>query len=112
MHSRGFLHGDLNLSNILFTRTPDGGFGFTVIDTNRSKWIDRKPTEKELIENLVRLSHNRAILSDVGRRYAAIAGLDPERFARRLVKRLDSFEAVRERRARIKKILHRITGKK
>lgn len=112
MHSRGFLHGDLNLSNILFTRTDGGAFNFTVIDTNRSKWTDREPTEKERVENLVRLSHNRTLLSDVARRYAAITGLNPERFARRLARRLDSFEAVRERRARFKKILHRITGKK
>lgn len=112
LHRHGFLHGDANLSNILFTRLPDGKFHFSVIDTNRSKWIKKHPTEKQLIENLVRLSHNRALLSDFARRYAAIAGLDPERFAGRLLRRLDSFEAVRERRAKLKKILHRLTGRK
>lgn len=112
MHTLGFLHGDANLSNILFTRKPDGKFHFSVIDTNRSKWVDKQPTEKQRVENLVRLSHNRALLSDFGRRYAAITGLDPDRFAALLLRRLDSFEAVRVRRAKFKKILHRLTGRK
>ena len=111
MHSKGFMHGDANLSNILFNKTPDGAFKFSVIDTNRSKWLKREPTVSERVDNLMRVSHNRRLLQDVGRRYARLTGLDPEKFSDMLLRRLASFEARKERQASLKRIIKRLTGK-
>ena len=105
------MHGDANLSNILFNKTPDGAFKFSVIDTNRSKWLKREPTVSERVDNLMRVSHNRRLLQDVGRRYARLTGLDPEKFSDMLLRRLASFEARKERQASLKRIIKRLTGK-
>ena len=53
LHTKGFLHGDLNLNNILYRKEPDGTFSFTVIDTNRSTFCNA-PTPRQCLENLKR----------------------------------------------------------
>ena len=56
LHEKGVLHGDLNLTNILYCTDNDGHYHFTLIDTNRSKFKCAL-TRKECLENLKRLTH-------------------------------------------------------
>lgn len=105
MHRKGFMHGDSNLTNILYNQTPEGVFKFSVIDTNRSTWNSGNPTISQRLDNLVRLSHNRCLLADVARRYAVAENINPEEFAQRLMARLDSFENSRRNRQKLKKLL-------
>lgn len=51
LHEKGVLHGDLNLTNILYCTDNDGHYHFTLIDTNRSKFkcaLTRKRVSGEL----------------------------------------------------------------
>lgn len=76
-HEKGFLHGDLNLTNILYHPLPDGGVHFTVIDTNRSHFIDR-PSQEVCLHNLVRLTHRHELMEFVVREYARLRGWSPD----------------------------------
>lgn len=110
MHAKGVLHGDLNLTNILYDKTKDGGFSFWLIDTNRSKF--RQPTEKDCAENLKRLTHDKRLMSYVIKRYAVIRGIAPEHMVELVIKRLIEFERKRAIIGKLKKIFKTITGKK
>jgi len=91
MHSRGILHGDLNLSNFLCQET-GGGYHFTMIDINRSHFTDGWPTEKQCMENLVRLTHRRDLYDYLVRSYARQRDWDEDATARRALKLLERFE--------------------
>lgn len=69
MHSRGVLHGDLNLTNFLCTEA-DGDYVFSMIDINRSRFTDGFPSRDACMDNLVRLTHRRDLYEDLVRRYA------------------------------------------
>ncbi len=74
LHEVGFLHGDTNLSNFLYSRNADGIFSFSVIDTNRSRFLGRPASRKEALSNLIRLTHKRSLLSEIITSYALQRG--------------------------------------
>lgn len=94
MHSKGILHGDLNLSNFLVTShlSPPASYSFTMIDTNRSHFCDGFPTNSECLKNMVRLTHRRDLYEDLIRRYARLRGWDADDTARQALALLTRFE--------------------
>lgn len=78
LHELGFLHGDTNLSNFLYSRNADGSFSFSVIDTNRSRFLGRPANKKEALSNLIRLTHKRSLLCEIITSYALQHGWNVE----------------------------------
>lgn len=102
LHEKGVLHGDLNLSNILYDVHLDGTCTFWLIDTNRSKF--KCPTKNDCLENLKRLAHERPLLEHIVRSYAMARGWQQEETVRGVMQRLDKFEKKRRRKGRLKKL--------
>lgn len=99
LHQAGVLHGDLNLNNILYRKTPDGQYHFTVIDTNRSHFKDT-PTRAECLKNLKRVTHRRELLEYIVGRYAELRGwerADCIRFVLESLKRFEKRRALKRR---------------
>lgn len=96
MHSRGILHGDLNLSNFLCRQTPEG-YHFTMIDINRSHFTDGWPTDEQCLQNLMRLTHRRDLYEYLVRSYARQRGWNEEAAAQQALLLLDRFENKRFR---------------
>ena len=99
MHSRGVLHGDLNLSNFLLAPTPSpftdegtDGHHFIMIDTNRSHFTSGMPAPAECLQNMVRLTHRRDLYEDLVRRYARLRGWNPDETASQALQLLERFE--------------------
>lgn len=92
LHGKGFLHGDLNLSNILYERKADGAFHFCVIDTNRSRFCRRQPSRKTCLRNLVRVTHNRPLMELIVGCYARLRGWDEQKCVQWVSLRLTHFE--------------------
>ena len=90
LHEKGILHGDLNLSNILYRKEGDT-VRFTLIDTNRSSF-KVSLTREECLKNLMRLTHRRDLLRYVVERYACLRGWDSETSVARVLHLLDRFE--------------------
>lgn len=78
LHEKGFLHGDTNLSNFLWHKGETGEYSFSVIDVNRSTFLDRPATRHEALSNLFRLTHSRSMLEQIVRSYAQIRGWDEQ----------------------------------
>ena len=101
MHSRGVLHGDLNLSNFLCqtneqsagNEKQEDAYHFCMIDTNRSHFVncpaaqegqsktegwETFPSDRECMQNMVRLTHRRDLYEDLIRRYARLRGWDAD----------------------------------
>ena len=91
MHSRGVLHGDLNLSNFL-CRREDGAYRFSVIDINRSHFTTGMPTDEQCLQNMVRITHRRDLYDYLIRSYARQRGWDPSATSARALALLDAFE--------------------
>ena len=91
MHSKGILHGDLNLSNFLCTEDTEG-YHFMMIDTNRSKFCNGYPSDDACMNNLVRLTHRRDLYEDLIRRYALLRGWDADCTVCKALSLLDHFE--------------------
>lgn len=91
MHGKGFLHGDLNLTNILYEKTEEGGLSFSVIDINRSRFVSN-PTRIQCLSNMVRLTHVRPTMEALVREYAGIRGWNQEESVAETMKLLDEFE--------------------
>ena len=102
MHAAGMLHGDPNLSNILYKRQDDGRVSLTLIDTNRSHF-GKYLSLRRCLKNLMRVSHRRDLMRHIVGRYASLRGLDPVKTVDRVFAMLERFERNRERRHRIKK---------
>ena len=77
LHKKGVLHGDLNLSNILFTKTADG-YQFMLIDTNRSHFLEHEPSREQCICNLMRITHRRDLFEHIFRTYGKLRGWSPD----------------------------------
>ncbi len=103
IHENGILHGDLNMTNILFRKNGDGSYEFSLIDTNRSKFI-AEPSMAECAKNLMRFSHLRPVLEYVCAKYAEQKGLNKIEFVGKVIANLDKFE---QRKARKKALLRR-----
>jgi len=102
MHKKGFLHGDLNLSNILYHQETKGHYHFSVIDINRSKF-KTNPSRKECLSNMKRLTHQKDLLKYIIQRYAEIRRWNPDECISVILKILKNFE-------RKKNIIHFIKG--
>ena len=114
LHEKGIFHGDLNLSNILSSEQ-----GLVLIDTNRTRFINRNPGVNRRLQNLIRLTHDRRQLSELLGSYAELyyssllvsgrnSGVKKEDFVRDFTKR--GIKAI-ERREKKKDIVHAIFGK-
>lgn len=97
MHAKGFLHGDLNLTNVLYRPLPDGHTRFSVIDTNRSCFKEH-PSRACCLHNLVRLTHRRELLEFVVREYARLRGWSPEQAWQTVEAGLQALERKEERK--------------
>ena len=91
MHSKGILHGDLNLSNFLCTEK-SGNYYFNMIDINRSRFCDGYPSNKECLKNLVRTTHRRDLYEYLVASYARQRGWDEKETVQQAVALLDRFE--------------------
>lgn len=102
MHSKGVLHGDLNLSNILYKPddTEAQGYHFTVIDTNRSRFVGN-PSQRQCLRNLVRVSHDRQLNERIISHYAQIRGWDQNECVKVVNRMLDLFERKRSIKRKI-----------
>lgn len=103
MHSQGILHGDLNLSNILYSQDAAGAYHFAVIDINRTRFVNT-PNRKQCLKNMMRLTHDRTISAAIVGEYARQRGWDSDSCIAYVAHLLDAFE----RRNDIK---HAIFGK-
>lgn len=102
LHTKGILHGDPNLSNILYHEDGMGNFHFSVIDTNRSLF---KPSlsRNECLDNLKRVTHRRDLLEYIVKEYATLRNWDICKSVDTVMEALDKFE----KRRRIKRIIAR-----
>lgn len=91
MHSKGIMHGDLNLSNFLCIKD-DNGYHFTMIDVNRSKFCEGFPSDEQCLANMVRLTHRRDLYTDLITRYARLRGWNEKATAEKALLLLDRFE--------------------
>lgn len=104
LHENGVLHGDPNLSNILYHTDADGTNHFTLIDTNRTRFGARF-TQNDCTANLMRLTHRREVLSLMTSEYARQRNWDIDKTVDEVLTRLTHFEKRRETRHRFKKLL-------
>lgn len=91
MHSRGILHGDLNLSNFL-CREEEGAYRFSMIDINRSHFTDGWPTDDQCLQNLVRITHRRDLYEYLVASYARQRGWDHDATLAKALRLLNNFE--------------------
>jgi tRNA A-37 threonylcarbamoyl transferase component Bud32 len=103
MHEKGIMHGDLNLSNVLYREDANGimGYHFTMIDINRSKFIS-VPSQRQCLRNMVRISHDRALNAKIMACYAGIRGWNKEECVAKVERMLDIFEKKRSVKRKIK----------
>lgn len=92
MHEKGALHGDTNLSNFLFREQPDGTYSFSVIDTNRTRFVAGVPSKQDCLLNLMRLTHEEAVLAALVGRYAELRGWEWEGAVRFVLDALHRFQ--------------------
>lgn len=78
MHSNRFLHGDSNISNFLYHKNNADGTDYDIytIDTNRSTFLDRDPSQSECLDNIMLLTHHLDVLEMVVSKYAERRGWD------------------------------------
>lgn len=107
IHWAGVLHKDLNIGNILYTDKCDTieGFYFQVVDTNRMVFHSSLSTHQR-IQNLRRLSCSIPSFLYILKRYATIAGIDPESMQLNGVFARLIFGYRQSRKRTIKAILH------
>ena len=91
MHSRGVLHGDLNLSNFL-CREEDDEYRFSMIDINRSHFTNGWPSNEQCLQNIVRTTHRRDLYEYLVRSYARQRGWDENITTKKAMQALDDFE--------------------
>lgn len=90
LHEKGVLHGDLNLTNILYHIEEPDKYHFVLIDTNRS--IFKYPNQKECLDNLKRLTHKRELLIYIISLYAQHRGWDADKCVQEVIQQLERFE--------------------
>lgn len=92
-HSKGFMHGDTNLSNYLYHKDSSAPYGYFIstIDINRSHF-KANPSKKECIANLTRMTHNHDTLLRIVEEYAIQRGWDANECKQTASKMLSAFE--------------------
>jgi tRNA A-37 threonylcarbamoyl transferase component Bud32 len=103
VHCQGVMHGDLNLTNILFRQEADGHYHFTLIDTNRSRFLT-SATRQDCLHNLRTLTHERPLLRRILTAYCQLRGWDVESSLQAVIRELEGME---KRKAAKKKLLGR-----
>lgn len=103
MHEKGVMHGDLNLTNILYKKDENNNFTFWFIDTNRSSFI--QADKNDCLDNLKRLTHDRKLMRYVVSRYAETRGWDVDETVAGVMKKLIRFEHRRAVHGRFKRFL-------
>ena len=96
LHSKGFLHGDTNLSNFLYHKQ-DGRYEFEVIDVNRSHFKE-KPSKEECLANLMRVTRDRQLSARIVSAYSQRRGWNPSESVDFVNHLIDKYE--RKRKAR------------
>lgn len=102
LHGKGILHGDLNLTNILY-RIEDDKYEFTLIDTNRSKFRESLG-RKECLENMKRLTHDRELMEYIVSAYARLKRWDKDGTVREVMESLNRFEEKIRRKRKFQKM--------
>ena len=100
LHKKGVLHGDLNLTNILYHTDKKGQYEFTLIDTNRSKFKPA-PDRQECLENLKRLTHSKALLRYIVIQYATLREWNPRECTLEVFRYLLLFEQKRKKKRKL-----------
>lgn len=95
LHDKGVLHGDTNLSNFLYEKKGDK-YHFSIIDTNRSKFITPPVTKDQCLTNLVRLTHVTDLLHQLVTTYANLRGWDAQQATTQVATMLKNFEQRRK----------------
>ena len=108
-HEVGVLHGDLNLTNILYEQDHRGHCRFWLIDTNRSTFDHA--TYLSCVNNIMRLSHDRPLLQYVVAAYAETRGWDTEKTVADVMKCLEYFEQHKHRVGVVKRCFKTLMGK-
>jgi tRNA A-37 threonylcarbamoyl transferase component Bud32 len=104
VHRQGVMHGDLNLTNILFRTNADGSYHFTLIDTNRSKFL-HTPTQHDCLSNLRTLTHNRALLQRIITVYCGLQGWKADECLSEVLRQLHAMEQRRATKRKFQKML-------
>ncbi|MDE7025116.1 MAG: lipopolysaccharide kinase InaA family protein [Paramuribaculum sp.] len=102
MHLAGVLHGDTNIGNFLYDAEHNA---MTTVDVNRTRFHDRVLSQRECLDNMVRLTHRTDVLKKVGELYAAKRGWNKDECVKYLLDNLLRFEQKRNRRNKLKHIL-------
>ena len=76
IHSRGILHGDLNLANILYEEQSDSSIVFNMLDVNGSHFTDGWPSDDQCLHDLVRMTHSLILYKQIVQFYAYLRGWD------------------------------------
>lgn len=103
LHQKGILHGDLNLDNILCKKYGAEGTEFSLIDTNRTRFVSQ-PTQAMCLTNLVRVTHRRDLLRYIVKRYAYLRGWPAEKSIEFVITKLEEFEHHKALKKNIKRI--------
>ncbi|MCM1313014.1 MAG: hypothetical protein NC206_05140 [Bacteroides sp.] len=91
LHRKGVLHGDLNLSNILYRKETGGKYSFSLIDTNRSHFVDN-PSNNQCLRNMMRMTHRFDVSARLVAAYARRRGWDEEKCVDYVRKKIEAFE--------------------
>ena len=107
MHSKGAVHGDPNLKNILYDPQ---SLSLSLIDNNRSRFGRVSP--RDAVMNLRRITHRRDALRSITDTYARVRGLDAERLWIKVDRACSRFERNRRLRHAVKDTFRRLFNKK
>ena len=104
MHLKGCLHGDTNLTNFLYHPDPSlpTGYAISTIDINRSHFIPH-PTPHQCLHSLMRLTHQRPLLTNLVSQYAMLRGWDTEASVKTVIQCLDRFEKTKQLKNKLRK---------
>ena len=98
IHEKGVLHLDYSPGNIIFDRTPDGAYLFSLVDVNRMRFLSRPVTIEEGCRNMCRLWGDEPVQRAIAAAYAEARGADPERVTRLLMQAHHRFWQKRDTR--------------
>ncbi len=111
LHKKGVMHGDLNLSNILYEVDNNGTYTFSVIDINRSRFTNN-PSIRQCLNNLMRMTHRRDVSAELVAAYADVRRWDKTMCVEYVRKEIEAFEHRNDLKHSFKKKHKRIMGKK
>lgn len=111
VQDKGVLHGDLNLTNILYRETETNKYHFSFIDINRTTFI-KNPDKETRLKNMVRITRPRILFSFILSYYATLKGWDSKETKAQGLNMLDAFVAKRTRKAKLKRRTRKFVNKK